>query len=142
MAGRIYAVNCRSGAPPVARGIDLGDSGTDSRAARRFGPVVKTSDRRYAGAVTIGKNRNTRRVLSESHLYEFGFSSWRKTAEGFILRRSRLEARRRAVSIGAAVMGHRGFAFPTDCCTITGAPPLKNIIDSERPQGAVVDRKG
>ena len=62
------------------------------------------------GAVTIGKELEIRRVLSESHLYSSAFVV-EKTAEGFILRGAGWGHGVGLCQIGAAVMGHRGFAY-------------------------------
>lgn len=92
-------------------GIDLG-------AIRELIPVQRGASGRLVklrivgtqGAVTIGKELEIRRVLSESHLYSSAFVV-EKTAEGFILRGAGWGHGVGLCQIGAAVMGHRGFAY-------------------------------
>ena len=92
-------------------GIDLG-------AIRELIPVQRGASGRLVklrivgtqGAVTIGKELEIRRVLSESHLYSSAFVV-EKTAEGFILRGAGWGHGVGLSQIGAAVMGHRGFAY-------------------------------
>ena len=92
-------------------GIDLG-------AIRELIPVQRGASGRLVklrivgtqGAVTIGKELERRRVLSESHLYSSAFVV-EKTAEGFILRGAGWGHGVGLCQIGAAVMGHRGFAY-------------------------------
>ena len=92
-------------------GIDLG-------AIRELIPVQRGASGRLVklrivgtqGAVTIGKELEIRRVLSESHLYSSAFVV-EKPAEGFILRGAGWGHGVGLCQIGAAVMGHRGFAY-------------------------------
>ena len=92
-------------------GIDLG-------AIRELIPVQRGASGRLVklrivgtqGTVTIGKELEIRRVLSESHLYSSAFVV-EKTAEGFILRGAGWGHGVGLCQIGAAVMGHRGFAY-------------------------------
>ena len=92
-------------------GVDLG-------AIRELIPVQRGASGRLVklrivgtqGAVTIGKELEIRRVLSESHLYSSAFVV-EKTAEGFILRGAGWGHGVGLCQIGAAVMGHRGFAY-------------------------------
>lgn len=92
-------------------GIDLGmirDLIPVQRGAS--GRLVKLRIVGTQGAVTLGKELEIRRVLSESHLYSSAFFV-EKMTEGFTLHGAGWGHGVGLCQIGAAVMGHRGYAY-------------------------------